>query len=237
MTTGQKTADADWQKAMSGTEDITPPGSLKEGEVVNIPSEDSPAAVRVSELRYKGYVPVWDTKTGVRILQPHFFLWQTMRMKHEDGTLMYTSTDPHIPPNYGQDLMCPLNPESPDFARIQGRGFKTCRKRHIPHLDAVEAHVRSSHKRAYLALERERQDRIREEDRELQRETLRSNQELIRSVVGRPATGVSEPIDVSTTPSETDSKHVHRYGKTVGSQCRVTGCTEQRTRPYVNHKK
>jgi hypothetical protein len=237
MTTEQKPkeTDATWEQLIAPeVEEAAPETFMREGDVLNIPSEENPNPVRVSELGYKGYVKVWDTKTGTENLQPQWFLVQTMKLKHEDGTPMYTRTNPHIPPNYGQDLFCPLNPESKEYASIAGRGFKPCRKHHIPHRDAVDAHVRKSHRRAYEALERDRVDRMRDEDRELQRETLRSNQALIQSVVGQSqaatATAVAE-APAPPTATKASSTHGHKYGKALGSPCRVRGCTALRLRP------
>jgi hypothetical protein len=48
-------------------------------------------------------------------------------------------------------------------------------------------HVQKSHKRAAAALEQLKTDAIREEDRDLQRQMLQSNQQLIQSLAGQVA--------------------------------------------------
>ena len=233
------TAEAEeaWREAVSeggNPVEKLPDSFLKVGEVISTSSELSMVTSHVSSLRYKGYLPYWDTKTGVYNECPHWFRWQVALMTHEDGTKMYTFTDPHIAPNYGQDLCCPLNPASPDYHRIDGLGFKLCKRVHIPHQDALEAHLQKSHKRAAAALRREREERIRDEDRELQRETLRSNQELLKAMLGRsdPAVAIAP-----ATAAPTDIRpHAHRYDKGAGSECKTAGCTAVRIVPYRKWK-
>jgi len=242
MTTQDTVATAEaeeaWREAIAEEPEPVaelPDSFLKVGEIISTPSESSPAASRVTSLRYKGYLPYWDTKTGGYNECPHWFRWQVAQMTHEDGTKMYTFTNPHIAPDYGQDLCCPLNPASPEHHRIDGLGFKACRRVHLPHQDALEAHVQKSHKRAYTALRREREERIRDEDRELQRETLRSNQQLLKAMLGGPTPDVAiapNPTDLTDIPS-----HVHRYDKSVGSECKTAGCTAVRTVAYRKMKR
>ena len=241
MTTQDTVATAEaeeaWREAIAEEPETVaklPDGFLKEGEVISTPSESSPSASRVTSLRYKGYLPYWNTHTGGYNECPHWFRWQVAQMTHEDGTKMYTFADPHIAPNYGQDLCCPLNPASPDYHRIEGLGFKVCKKAHIPHQDALEAHVQKSHKRASTALRRESENRIRDEDRELQRETLRSNQELLRAMIGGAAptaTIAPNPTDLTGIPT-----HAHRYDKGMGAECKTAGCTAVRIVPYRKWK-
>jgi hypothetical protein len=234
------TAEAEeaWNEAISEKPDSVaelPESFLKVGEIISTPSESSPAASRVTSLRYKGYLPYWNTHTGGYNECPHWFRWQVAMMAHEDGTKMYTFTDPHIAPDYGQDLCCPLNPASPDYHRIAGLGFKLCKRMHIPHQDALEDHLQKTHKRAGAALRRDREERIRDEDRELQRETLRSNQELLKAILS------GTPSAVATVINPTDltdiSQHAHRYDRSVGSECKTAGCTEVRTVAYKKMKR
>ena len=230
-------AEAAWLEAIAKEPEPTtdvPDSFLKVGEIVGTPSESSPAASRVTSLRYKGYLPYWNTKTGGYNECPHWFQWQVAQMTHEDGTKMYTFTNPHIAPNYGQDLFCPLNPASPDYHRIEGLGFKECRRAHVPHLDALEAHVQKSHKRAHAALLRERDDRVKEEDRDLQRQILVSNQQLIQGFAEQRGSATTQTIvsDVTDIPP-----HGHRYDKSVGSVCKTAGCTVVRTVAYRKMKR
>lgn len=179
---------------------VSPETYLQEGEILNRPSGEVPLPLRVSELRYKGYVQVWDTVTGDESLQPYWLLWQTMSKRRPDGSLIFTRTNPQIPRDYGQDLFCPLNPEAPDdvqFAGIGGMGFKSCPKRHIPYMDALYQHLRRSHKRAWDAIESARVERERQEGLSLTREAMQTQNRFMEALMANSA-GV--PLD--TEPGE-----------------------------------
>lgn len=193
MTTQAKTAQSEWDRVLAEQADspeqfatVVPDSYLREGEVLGPVNDSNPAPSRLSSLRFKGYVEVWDTRTGVKSLQPWWLLWQTMKKKREDGSFVFTRTDPKIPPNYGADLVCPLNPASSEYETVKGMGFKVCTKQHIPHEDARMRHVKKSHSRAWEAMERIRTERIRQEDRKLQ-------QDMLAAMTAAAVRGVSAP--------------------------------------------
>lgn len=188
--------EAAWQAMLAGEEataeadpanpvEVIPDTYSQVGDIVGRPSEESPGALRITDLRFRGYTQVWDTKTGDMSLQPWWLLWQTMRKKHEDGAPRFTRTDPKIPPSYGDDLACPLNPESTENEFYRGKGFRSCKKRHIPHEDALWRHVRHSHKRAWDMRQTETANRERREDRELQQRILDAQVSLAEAMKGR----------------------------------------------------
>ena len=186
------------------TTQVPSEGFLKEGDVVAAPTADNPIGDKVTGLRYKGYLEYWDTKTGVRNQCPHWFKWQVDAMTHEDGSPMYTFTDPHIPLDHGQDLQCPLNPQSPEHYKVADKGFRACKKSHIPNRDAMERHVRSSHKRAWESMATDARERVRLEDRDLQLQILASNQELIKAMMSQnaPAVAVAPVVGETTVECE-----------------------------------
>jgi hypothetical protein len=187
---------AQWDALVAGEADaapespegVSPDSFMQEGDIINAPSSEAPLAMRLSELRYKGYVRVWNTKTGDTSLQPWWLLWQTFRKKHPDGSLVFTRTDPKIPPNHGEDWHCPMNPNAPDdprFVAVKTMGFKECKKQHIPHLDALYQHLRKSHKRAWDAMERDEEERTREEGLSLQRESIATQQAFMKELMAQ----------------------------------------------------
>lgn len=190
--------EAAWNELIEEQAESTPGSFLQEGEVLSRgDSAEAPVPMRVSDLRYKGYVQVWDTQTGVESLQPWWLLWQTMRKRREDGSLAFTRTNPNIPQDNGEDMFCPLNPLAPAGQRFSGKGFKPCKKRHIPHWDALQRHIQKSHGRAWEAMERERHDRERAEDRELQRAALHSQQQFMEALLRNAApASVAAPAPV-----------------------------------------
>lgn len=192
----EQVAEAAWEALIEEQAESAPGTYLQEGEVLGrgMDPENDPAPMRVNSLRYKGYVEVWDTLTGVKSLQPWWLLWQTMRKRREDGSLVFTRVNPHIPQDYGDDLYCPLNPAAPPEVRFEGKGFKSCKKQHIPHWDGLERHVKKSHRRAWEAIERDRRDRERQEDRDLQRAAIRTQQEFISRLMERETAPPAMPV-------------------------------------------
>jgi hypothetical protein len=187
------TNDASWEQAIADqAEKEVPLSGLQEGEMLSNSSDEF--ATRVSSLRYQGYVPYWDSRTGGYNECPQYMRWQITQITHPDGVQKYTFTNPHIKPDYGLDLFCPLNPLAPEYYIVSEMGFLPCRKMHMPHQDAVNAHLQKSHKRAYEALARSREDTERGEDRDLQKQMLQSNQDLIQTLAGQVATQVAPPV-------------------------------------------
>jgi|TARA_R110002020_G_scaffold418172_1_gene627427 hypothetical protein len=183
MTTENATQES-WEEAINRVSDSTP-AAMQEGEVLSTSNDEFPT--KVSSLRHKGYVPYWDTRTGGYNEGPQYLKWQIGEMKRPDGSAMYTFVDPKMPPDYGLDLYCPLNSNSPDYDKVKNMGFAECSRRHVPNQNALDLHVQKSHKRAASALAQLKTDAIREEDRDLQRQMLQSNQQLIQSMASQIA--------------------------------------------------
>ena len=237
-TAQQATAEANWQSLLEDQAESAPGTYLQEGEVLSRgqegpsagggESDDVSVPMRVSSLKFKGYVRVWDTLTGVESLQPWWLLWQTMRKRREDGSLVFTRTDPHIPPDYGDDLFCPLNPEAPADQRFAGKGFQACKKKHIPHWDGLQRHIRKSHGRAWEAMELERRQRERKEDRDLQHAAIQSQQEFMQVMMQNAAAAREAPgaiLSAVTVQSNNDL-----YDNSLGTPVQVTtGQTEAQT--------
>ena len=196
MTTATKEQQPLAEFAMRGGEDVVPAGYMKEGDK----GQDDTGNYTIEDLAYKGYVKVWDNRTGVMSYQPRWLLWQTVQLKRPDGSVIFTDKDPGIAQNYGLDLVCLLHPDSPDFPQLKAMGFRPCYKKHTPTKVALDDHMKHSHKRAYAAMASFMDEQRRMEDRALQMEAIRSNQELIRAMAGnmRP--------QVMATPVPRDSE-------------------------------
>lgn len=160
-------------------DEFVPSGYMQEGDKG---TDEAGGNYTVEQLAFKGYVKVWDNRTGVMSYQPKWLLWQTFQLRREDGSLIFTDRDPKIPQNYGLDLICQLHPDSPDYPLLKGMGFKPCYKHHTPTRDALDRHMQRTHQRAYAALVTHRTEQEKEADRALQREVIKSNQELIRAM-------------------------------------------------------
>ena len=223
----------EWAEALQDLgADVTPETYMHPGEILG-KDADAGVAMRVSSLAYKGYTKVYDTLTGIMSLQPRWLLWQTFAKLREDGTPFFTTKDPQIPPDHGQDLKCYLHVDSAEWTEFKGMGFASCTKQHIPHQDGKDNHARKSHKRFWEAFQTARVHKEREEDRELQRETNRLMQEAILRNVQVPE--VSIPTVATDTGGGTfyiPAKHTHVYrGKKAGAPCKFEGCEGVRAEP------
>ena len=188
--------------AMRSGEDTLPPGYMKQGDTI---PDDAGNTVTVTDLAFKGYVKVWDNRTGVMSYQPRWLLWQTFQLKRSDGSFIFTDKDPHIPQNYGLDLVCLLHPDSPDFPMLSAMGFKPCLKHHTPTRAALDDHMKKTHKRAYAAMEKHLTTSRRDEDRALQMEAIKTNQQVLAALTANLAKpqGEDRPLYVSDKPKAT----------------------------------
>ena len=162
------------------SEDVIPPGYMQQGDKGQ---DEQGNNWTLEDLAFKGYVKVWDNRTGVMSYQPKWLLWQTFILKRPDGSFIFTDKDPGIKQDYGLDLVCLLHPDSPDGEILKGLGFKPCFKKHTPTRSALDAHMRNSHKRAYAAMQERMTKQERAEDRALQLEVIKSNNNLIKAMV------------------------------------------------------
>jgi hypothetical protein len=199
MTTENATQES-WEEAIKRVSEGAPstPTAMQEEQMISTGADEFPT--KVSSLRHKGYVPYWDTRTGGYNEGPQYLKWQIGEIKRPDGSTMYTFVDPKMPPDYGLDLYCPLNSQSPEYDKVKNMGFNECPRKHVPNHNALDLHVQKSHKRAFAALAQLRTESMREEDRDLQRQVLQSNQQLIQSMASQIAPQVVEKEDQDKAP-------------------------------------
>ena len=184
--------------------------TLRKDGTISKTEEIGEGEVRLEDLAFRGYAHVWDNRTGRRVTQPKWILWQTFQLKRPDGSRIFTDTDPKIPQNYGLDMVCKLHPDSPDYALLKERGFRPCFKKHTPTKIALDDHMRHSHKRAYATIKELGTERIREEDRELQRKTILSNQALIQAMAEKVTGAETAPLYVSPNPKPPRARRTRR---------------------------
>jgi hypothetical protein len=163
--------------------EVPPP--MEEGVVKGTILSSDETPTRVRDLEFDGYVEMWERYTGSHRLQPRWLLWQALSAVYPDGPhkgeKVFTLTNPKIPQSHGDDLPCLLHPEAEEHDRLVSMGYKPCRKEHIPNRTARDRHIRSSHKSAWAFLQEDKAERMRQEDREIQRDLLRTMAEVAAS--------------------------------------------------------
>lgn len=144
------------------------PGGLNEQPVIHRGDKELEAPMTVHEIKSSGYVFVWDTRTYDKIPILYYMLPQKLRQRREDGSYRFTTVDPKKQPRRGT-IKCLLHPNSPDRGHYDELGFRVCKKSNINNQHQLKQHMIKKHPQEWRAIEDERKEKERQEDRELQR--------------------------------------------------------------------
>ena len=143
------------------------PGTMQRGQVIE-GEGDTPMITH--SLASAKYVYLYNTKTGLRIPCNRNMLRAQLQKKREDGTLRFTTIDPHITRKRGT-YKCLLHPDDPNRNHYDDLGFAVCHKK-LTSPYQVKRHMGKRHKSEWAAIEEERKDRERQEDRDFQRQLM-----------------------------------------------------------------
>ena len=160
-----ETPEAVLEQLVHEAEAAEEPGDMRRASVIST-GDDSPPMV-ASELTSAGWVYIYDRKTGQRSLCNRNMLKQHLEKKWKDGSLVFTTVDPHIKQVRGQ-FKCLLHPDGPDRAHYDELGLPTCRKSNLTSKFQVQRHMQKRHKQEWATLEAEREERKEQEQRDFQ---------------------------------------------------------------------
>ena len=144
------------------------PSELAKNPVIHRGDGELPAPMTVTELRSGKYFWIWETDTGEKVPVLGYMLGQKLRQKLPSGKFRFTTIDPGIRPKRGE-IKCMLHAEAKDRKHYDELGFRTCRKSNITNQYQLEQHMKHRHPQEWEAIDKERKDKEREEDRALQR--------------------------------------------------------------------
>lgn len=154
-------------------------------------------AGQVTDVRYPGSIPMWDTETGVMSECLPYMYDNRVRARKPNGLPAFTFTDPGIRKPMVGGFKCYLHPEAEGAEALFEMGFMPCMKAHIPSMSALEAHMRH-HSQAWETIKRREEDKRRDEDRQFQR-----NQALLmQRLLGGDAAPVEPPKAPSPEPAD-----------------------------------
>jgi hypothetical protein len=154
------------------------PGTME--KVINDGAGENALPPMVSNsLKSAGYVYIWDNRTGERSVTNRNMLPMQLRKKRPDGSVVFTTIDPHIKPLRGT-YKCMLHPDDPNRKHYDELGLATCRKATLTSPYQVKRHMQKRHKVEYETIEEERKEKERQEDRAFQRKVMgvATNEEL-----------------------------------------------------------
>jgi hypothetical protein len=141
---------------------------LKDMErVIHQGDSEIPSPMTLSYLKSAGYCYVYDTQTGERSECNLNMLKKQLEKKRPDGSRVFTITKPSVKPRQGT-YKCMLHADDPNRAHYDDLGFPVCRKANLTSPFQVKRHMQKRHKVEWSAIEDERHEAERQEDRKLQ---------------------------------------------------------------------
>ena len=165
------------------------PGGVQ--RVVHRGDDEVPAAIAQASLQSAGWVYIYDRKSGEQSVINRNMLPRALQKQWPDGTPVFTTRKPTIGPVRGT-LKCMLHADDPDRKHYDELGFTTCKKSNLRSPYEVRRHMQKRHKAEWAAIQEEREERKRQEDRDFQRELLGR----AKPVIGTP----EAPLYVSDKP-------------------------------------
>lgn len=144
------------------------PSELTKEPVIHRGDEELPAPMVVSKVSSAGYVYVWDSRTYVKVPVLYYMLPQVLRQRRQDGSYRFQVRDPGKLPKRGTHK-CFLHKDDPNRKHYDELGFRLCKKENITNPYQVLQHMKSKHKAEWAAIEEEKKERERQEDRSLQK--------------------------------------------------------------------
>jgi hypothetical protein len=140
-----------------------------ESEVIHKGDGDLPAPMVVTRVKDEGLVTIYDKRTGEASLALKYMLRTLLAAKNPDGTFRFTAEPPKVSFKGGGTYKCLLHPDDPNRAVYDTLGFPVCKKSNLTSPYMVKKHMKSRHPTVWGAIEDERKEKERQEDRELQR--------------------------------------------------------------------
>jgi hypothetical protein len=181
-------------------------GDLTRNPVIHRGDEELAAPMIVKEISSAGYVYVYDTRTGEKIPVLYYMLPQKLRQRRKDGSFRFDVKNPGIRPKKGT-FKCMLHPDSPNKEHYKELGFRVCTKSNITNAYQLKQHMIHKHPQEWAAIEEERVNREKEEDRALQRL-------LLASKLGVQEESVQEPVEKEIVADNEELFTCENCGKT-----------------------
>ncbi len=156
------------EEILRNTKKADEPGSFSVGQQLAEGTKELPLGV--FHLKSAGYVFIYDTLTGEASKINKNMLASKLQQKRPDGSYIF-SLKQSVKPTRGT-MKCLLHPDSPDRTHYNLLGLAVCKKANLTSPFQVERHMTKRHKQEWATIEKERTDKERQEDRQLQRAIL-----------------------------------------------------------------
>ena len=196
---------------------------LTANPVINKGDAELPAPMVVRSISSAGYVYVWDTRSYEKLPILYYMLPSKLRQRRPDGSFRFTTNDPGLLPKRGS-IKCMLHLNGENRKYYDELGFRVCGKENITNNYQLRQHMLKKHPQEWKAIEEERTNKEKQEDRALQRLLLASQATKLES---QPiATGFADTSSQVLTPAVEESpmyecskcKAPHMFSSNIGKQ-------------------
>ena len=149
------------------------PSDLKANPVISRGDATLPSPMTVKEISGSGYVWVWDSRTFEKVPILYYMLPSKLRQRRNDGSFRFTINEPKQKPTRGE-IKCMLYKDGENREHYNKMGFRVCKKDNITNPHQLTQHMIKKHPQEWAAIKAEKEEREKQEDRELQRMLLKS---------------------------------------------------------------
>ena len=158
-------SNAKLEEEIRDAEKANEPGEISINPIVH--RGDDKAPTMVATVESAGYTWVYDTTTGVPSKVNNNMLPSMLRKKRADDSYVF-GTRQLVIPKQGT-FKCYLHASDPNRGHYDDLGFAVCPKDNLSAPFHVRRHMQKRHKVEWAAIEEERKDKEKAEDREFQR--------------------------------------------------------------------
>lgn len=156
------------QEALRDAQLSETPSDLRNNPVLHKGDAEIPAPMTVKEISSAGYAWIWDTRTFEKVPVLYYMLQSKLRKKRDDGSYRFTAFDPGEKPIRGT-IKCMLHKDGENRKHYDELGFRVCNKENISNQYELTRHMQKKHPQEWAAMEQEKKERERQEDRQLQK--------------------------------------------------------------------
>lgn len=158
--------DTTLAELIADAEKASEPGGWEGTTVIHEGDEDQPAPM-VGRVTSAGYTTVYDTKTGVSSKINNNNLLTILKKRRKNGSRVFGMKQTVIP-KMGI-FKCLLHKDDPSRDHYDDIGLAVCPKDNLSSSYQVMRHMQKRHKDEWAAIDQERKDKEKKEDREFQR--------------------------------------------------------------------
>jgi len=159
------------EEMVKEAESVGEPGEVVKGGVIHTGDEDMPSPMIMSELKSAGHTYIYNTRTGVQSVVNLNMLRTKLQLKRANNSPVFTTIRPKVLPQLGE-YKCLLHIEDPNRKHYDEIGLAVCSKAHLNSPYQVRRHMMKKHKMEWDAIEQERIDKEKKEDREFQQKLM-----------------------------------------------------------------